>query len=416
MPAKPQNLEESNLLIIWPKASASIGITLAAFIAERPRTPSASFTFISHPVPRSVLRETEYSLYSGTERPVRSVVRRENHIPLLSHLIDGLLTIWFLIRAHRRYDMCITAGVSHGLLGILLRSVRVVRKSSFIIMDYWPLKYRSSFLSRLYSRAHSWCSTNSDFVVDVAPTIEEARQRDGVRVAPERRIYAPHPLDPPATVTLPQEQLEADSLVWTGALTPECGFELVIDAIELVARERPGVTVSIATYERFPDELRAMIAEKGMEHHFHIVGYIKEEAEFNRFVQKHRIGLAPYRPGESSVKNFAGVARPWTYIANGVPPIITRVPPDAREIEVAKAGLVIDYDKQQLATAILELLTDDQLHRSCCQNGLELIRSRATTPVFTALLTKLGLPPVTHPEPAGMAERANDQCYLKKYI
>lgn len=379
------------MLIVWGTGAASIGITLASFLEQHRRTESASFTFITHPVGRpSVLRETEFIFYPGDGVPQGSVLPREKHIPLVTPIIDGLLTLLFLARVHQRHDIYITAGLNLGLLGILLRGVGVVKKTAFVIMDYWPQKFGSTILSRLYRWLYSWCCTSADFVVDVAPTINEARLRDGIRVHPEKLIYAPHPIDPPETGLLPQKELEPDSLVWTGAFTQECGFELVIEAIEQVALVRPGVVVNITSYEPFREDLQKAIKEKRLEKHFRLLGYVKEEAEFNKVVGRHRIGLAPYRPDDLSVKNFAGVARPWTYMANGVPPIITRVPPDAREIEAAEAGLVIDYDKEQLARAILMLLKDDQLHQRCRERGLELVKGRATGPVFNTLLTRLG--------------------------
>ena len=401
MSAESHSLAESNVLIIWPKASASIGITLASFVAQHRHTKSASFTLITHPVPGSVLRETEFTFHRGQDTTVRSVVHRGRHIPVLSAIVDGLLTLMFLARPHRRHDICITAGLNLGLLGIFLRTTGMVEKTAFVIMDYWPQKYGASAFSRLYRQAYGWCCTHVDFVVDVAPTINKARLADGIRVKSERQICVPHPIDMSEVGCLPQSQLEPDSLVWTGALTPECGFELVIEAVALVAPKRPGIIVNVTTYGPHRDDLWRTIRDKGLEQNFRLIGYFKKEAAFNSFVRKNRIGLAPYCLSDTSVKNFAGVARPWTYMANGVPPIITRVPPDAEEIEEAKAGMVIDYDKEQLASAIMELLTDDHLHHTCRQNGLVLVKTRAAGPVFTGLLSRLGLPPDTHPAPAG---------------
>ena len=299
---KPRGLAESRVLIVWPKASASIGITLASFVEQHRRTESASFTFITHPVAPSVLRETEFVFYKGQHVVGGSHLRRETkHIPLLSQVIDCLLTIYFIGLTRRRHQLYISAGVNLGLLGNLLKRFGVVEKTAYVVMDYWPQRYKSPFLTRMYRWVYSWCVTKADFVVDVAPTIDEARLRDGIKVDPQRRIFAPHPIDLPEGSLPPQDKLEADALIWTGALTPECGFELVIDAVELVARKRPAVVVNITSYEPFREDLQKTIKEKGLEKHFRLLGYIKEEAEFNEVVSRHRIGLAPYRPDDLSV-------------------------------------------------------------------------------------------------------------------
>jgi UDP:flavonoid glycosyltransferase YjiC (YdhE family) len=79
-------------------------------------------------------------------------------------------------------------------------------------------------------------------------------------------------------------------------------------------------------------------------------------------------------------------------MSNGVPHIINRLPAVAARIEEAGAGIVIDYDREQLANAILTLLTDDRLHEHYRRKGLELAESRASGPIFRSLFDRLGMP------------------------
>jgi glycosyltransferase involved in cell wall biosynthesis len=390
-PVRP--LADANILIIWPKASASVGIVLRTFVSQHRRTSTGTFAFIGHPVPGSTLRESEFEVRAGSRSVRHRLLARERYIPFLSETIDGILSLPFLLATHCRYDLLITAGLNLGLLGLLLRQVGMIRRVAFVVMDYWPRKYTSSLWSGIYRRIYRWCSMHVDAVVDVAPTIEAARIQDGIRVPPNRRLTIPHVIDPAAVGWLPREQLEPDSLIWTGALTPEYGFDLVIEAMERLIVQRPAVTVHVTSYTQVPDHLRRRIRARGLERCFRFLGYIKGEAEFSRTVRRFRVGLAPYPPSAGTVKRFAGVARPWTYLANGVVPVLTGVPFDAEEIERAGAGFLIDYDPHQLATTVLKLLADDELHERCRQRGLELVRKRAPRPVFAGLLTRLGLVP-----------------------
>jgi glycosyltransferase involved in cell wall biosynthesis len=388
-----RSLADANTLIIWPKASASVGMVLRTFISRHRRTSTGTFAFIGHPVPGSVLRESEFEVRVGSRLARRSRIGREQYLPFLSETIDGILSLPFLLATRCRYDLLITAGLNLVLLGILLRRMGVIRRVAFVVMDYWPRKYASSLWSGVYRRVYRWCSTHVDAVVDVAPTIEAARLRDGIRVSPKRRLTIPHVIDPSAVGCLPRERLEPDSLVWTGALTPECGFDLVVEAMERLIARRPAVTVYVTSYTQVPDNLRRRIRAVGLEDRFRFLGYIKDEAEFSRTVRRFRVGLAPYAPWADTVKQFAGVAKAWTYMANGVVPVFTGVPFDAEEIERAGAGLLIDYDPDNLAATVVRLLADDELHERCRQRGLELVRNRAPGPVFAGLLTGLGLVP-----------------------
>mgnify|MGYP001159533105 FL=1 len=385
-----QKISQSKFFILWPKASASIGVILASFLSNHPWKKDGGLTVINHPVLGSLVRETEYLTSPTTIKGKTRTLKREPYLPIISPIIDGFLTLIYLIRERRRFDICITAGIELGLIANFLKLFGITRKTAFVVMDYWPRRYESTLMNKLYYYIYSWCSKFSDFVIDVSPTINDARVRDGIQIDSKRLIYAPHPIEPASKSYPPQEKLLPDSMIWTGALTPECGFELVINAVEIVRKTKPGITVHITTYGEFPGHLQKAIEEKGVKDNFHFLGYIKDESEFQEAVQMCRIGLAPYAPGETTVKNTAGVGRPWTYMRNGVPPIITRVPADALEIEEAQAGIIIDYTKEDLANAILSLLSDDKMHENYRKKGVELSLSRSSVPVMTKLLSDLG--------------------------
>lgn len=397
-----RSLAEAAIGIIWPKASASFGIVLGSYLEKQHRTDSGLFVFVTHPIAGSVLRESACRVFSGDAETFCRTWTRRKYLPIVSDLMDGVIAWRLLARLRRKLDVVFTAGLNLGLAAILLRRLGLVDRVAFVIMDYWPRKYRSGLLSWLYRKLYGWCCTRVDMVVDVAATVEEARRRDGIRVPPQRRIFSPHPVDVSQAKTCPQTALKTDAVLWVGAITPECGFELVVDAIAVAARRRPNIVVEITSYLPFPESVWQQIRGRGLERHFRFLGYFEDEEVFNDIVCRYRAGLAPYAPDTLSVKRYAGVARPWTYMANGVPPIITRVPPDVGEIETAGAGLVIDYDAEQLAGAMIKLLTDDQFHARCREGGLALARGRAPDVVFDGLLKRLGI----HLDPARVAAQS----------
>lgn len=393
VPERRRSLAESNILIVWPNGPGSLGPKLKSFIQQHRRIKSASFLFVGHPVPipTALFRESEFVFLSGQDGSRRIVLPRAGYIGLPSFIMDWVLTLLFIVKTRRRYDICITMSLHLLLLGILLRSMGVVKQAVSVVEEYNPPRYGLPLLRRLYRRIASWCLVRSDFVVQTSPLLDEVLIRDGIRVNPLKQIIIPQPVDSSEIGFLPLDQLEPDSVVSIGQMTAEHEFELVVEAMDLVARKRPAVIVTVTSYTKLPAYLLEMIREKGLERHFRLLGFTRDEAELMNVVRKNRVALAIYRPTATS-KKYADVFRPWVYMANGVPTIITRVPPVAAEIENAGAGVVIDYEREQLAEAILSLLTDDQLHHRCRQNGLALVRRRTTGPVLRELLVKLGIP------------------------
>ena len=178
-----QKISQSKFFILWPKASASIGVILASFLSNHPWKKDGGLTVINHPVLGSLVRETEYLTSPTTTKAKKRTLKREPYLPIISPIIDGFLTLIYLIRARRRFDICITAGIELGLVANFLKLFGITRKTAFVVMDYWPRRYESTLMNKLYYYIYSWCSQFSDFVIDVSPTINAARVRDGIEIA-----------------------------------------------------------------------------------------------------------------------------------------------------------------------------------------------------------------------------------------
>jgi glycosyltransferase involved in cell wall biosynthesis len=319
------------------------------------------------------------------------MLRRRRAGVIRSSLVDIALTLQFVLRLRRRFDLYIGAGQHLILLGLFLRRLRVVKKVVAFSMDYWPQKYRTRFLDRLYHTLDAYCVTRADWVFNASAAMFEARLRRGIKLDPARQITVPHPIEAHEIGSVPRDQLEPDSLIFAGLAGAEYGFELLIDAMALVLRRNPATTITVTGYGELSAHLREMIARRGLTGAFRLAGYISDAADFRHVLRRKRVGLAPYSPLETSCKRYTDVSRPKIYMANGVPPIITRVPPLAREIEAMGAGLVVDYDKEQLADAILRLLADDELHEHCRQRGFDLVKQYDAETICDNALGALGI-------------------------
>ena len=385
-----RNLADTRVLIIWPNGPHSLGFMLKPFLQKQRREESVSFTYIGHPIPlrQSLFRESECLIATGTMAPKRIVLPRKGYVGLASLLTDWGLTTLFLAMVRRRHDVCMTMGLHYNLMGIILKKLGVTKQSVIVFEEYRSLMYKKAFMRRLYRQGTVWCCKQADLIVYTTSLIRTALANDGIEIDPSKQMLVPLPLDHSEFGSRPREEIVPDSILWAGQLTDDYGFELVIDAIELVAKSKPTIRVTVMSYTPLPDYLKKKMQDRGLDNYFHMLGFIKDEDEFRNNIRQHRVALALYRPADT-VKKHADVIRPWVYMANGVPHIINRLPAVAAKIEEAGAGIVIDYDKKQLADAILTLLTDDSLHESCRQNGLKMAESRDSVPIFTSLFNRL---------------------------
>ena len=118
-------------------------------------------------------------------------------------------------------------------------------------------------------------------------------------------------------------------------------------------------------------------------------GFIKDHKDVENILTKCAIGLAVYEPDPDSFTRYADPSKPKQYMACGLPVIITAVPWVAEEIEKKHMGLVIKYDKNALAEAIIKLLKDDKLYTESRENAIKFASELDWSTIFTQAFSNL---------------------------
>jgi glycosyltransferase involved in cell wall biosynthesis len=246
-------------------------------------------------------------------------------------------------------------------------------------------------LNGLYLKLDEVCATRSDYIWNVVSQITEHRRQRGVKVTPDRVLIVGDPVRVEEIDWLPIEEVPPASIINSGSsVEAGYGFDLFLQILPNVIAKQPKTRITVTTYKEFPQSLRKRIRELGLEAHFDLLGYIADEKEYTRVVQRHRVGLALYEPKTGTHKRYSD-SRAKSYLARGVPVIITYVSPIAVEIGRAGAGVVIDYDREQLAEAILKLLVDDEFYRRCRENAINLVQQYRADRVFSTALERMGI-------------------------
>jgi len=381
-------LAEMRVLIVGGNNTAGPLPDLARYLGEGGRAREVSF--IGHPFAQDIVRRSQLLRWNRGRSAVEATVERERHSGALSYLLDLALTLHFLVRLRRRYDLYVSGTPHFGLLGLLLRRLGVVKGTTFWTHDYHPRRFRNPLLNRLYLGLDRLLAETSDWLWDVVPTITEHRRQRGVWLGADRVLTVGDPLEAREICCLPAEEVPAGAVLFSGLVDDGYGFDLLLEAMPLVASRRPDARVTVTTYQPFPETLRRGIRERGLEDRFDLLGFIANDDEYSRVIQRHRIGLAIYEPRPGSHKRYSD-SRAKTYMARGGPVITTSLPPIAAEIESAGAGIVVDYSKEALAGAITDLLCDDDLYRRCRASALALAQGYTAERVFQAAFRRMGI-------------------------
>ncbi len=380
-------LHDQRVLIVGGNNTAGPLPDLHRHLLEDRRAREVSF--IGHPFAQDLVRRSQLLHRNGSHTTEQSV-ERERSMGMLSYLWDLVLTAGFLLRLRRRHHLYVSGSPHFGLLGLLLKRLRIVGQTVFWTHDYHPQRFSNSLLNSLYLRLDRLLAERSDWSWDVVPTIAEHRLQRGVRLREDRTLVVGDPLEAREMVALRPEEVPPGGILFSGLVEAGYGFDLLLRAMPKVLERAPQARVTVTTYQEFPRELRRRIKELRLEERIDVLGFIADDFEFTQVIQRHRLGLALYEPLPGSHKMYSD-SRAKTYMARGVPVIITRVPPIAAEIEKAGAGIIIDYDAEELAAAILKLLSDEEFYRRCRSNALALAQEYAAERVFATAFAKMGI-------------------------
>lgn len=375
------------VLIVGGNNAACALPDLFQFLADGPKVREVSF--IGHPFAQDLSRRTQLMVRGG-DRVQEWVIRRGKHHGIISYLVDICATLFLLPFLRRRYDLYLSGSLHLVLLGLFLRSLNIVERTVYWTHDYHPKRFRNRILNGLYLKLDEICATRSDYTWNVVPQIAEHRRQRGVRVSPDRVLVVGDPVRAEQIDWLPPEEVPPASIINSGLVEAGYGFDLLLETLPHVIAKQPKTRVTVTTYQEFPQSLRRRIRELGLESHFDLLGYVADEGEYGRVVQRHRVGLALYEPRAGTHKRYSD-SRAKPYLARGVAVIITSVSPIAAEIEREGAGIVIDYDKEQLAAAILKLLSDDAFYRRCRENAINLAQQYRADRVFSSAFQRMGI-------------------------
>src|SRR3990172_7237813 len=210
---------------------------------------------------------------------------------ILSYLWDLVLTGYFLLKLRRRYDLYVSGSPHFGLLGLLLKRLRLVRQTVFWTHDYHPHRFAHPLLNRLYLHLDRTVVEGAEWAWDVGPTIAEHRLQRGGRLRPDRVLTVGDPLEAREMASLPLEELPPGGIIFSGLVEAGYGFDLLLAAMPQVLKLAPEARVTVTTYQEFPAALRRHIGELALEGHFDVLGFIADEYEYTRVVQRHRLGL-----------------------------------------------------------------------------------------------------------------------------
>jgi len=330
---------------------------------------SSEFLIIAHPLSTSSLNYSTCKIYvnGGLRRTIHYRTLKSPEV--ISYIQHFLLTLYILLfKVKRKVDIYIGIDNLNAFTGVLLKTLGLVNKVIFYVIDYTPIRFKNKILNFSYHVLNVICVKHTNYVWNVSKRIAILWKILGIE--DWKNIIVPIGVELKKVGKVSRDGIRRNILVYAGHLTKSKGVQLAIEAMEEVVKNFPNVRLEIIGTGPFERDLKEMVKEKNLERWVKFLGRM-EHNELMRYLPTCGIALATYEPDPNNITYYADPTKPKEYLACGLPVIISRVPWIAREIERTPMGIAINYDKHELANAITKLLLDESFYEKCREKAIE---------------------------------------------
>lgn len=348
--------------------------------------------YIQHPFPyKEGDRRSSVTIYERRKEKAKRYISLPDVSSLFYYLKDAFLNQIFPLIGHTRYDLCIAADCLNAFTFLPWRRAGLIKKLVYYSIDYSPIRFDNKLMNSIYHFIERQSCYRADIIWDLSPRMMEGRAATGVnikRCAP--RLIVPMGADLKRIKRLSINEIERQTIVFLGHLLEKQGLQLVTQVLPEIRKEIPDVKLLIIGDGEYQGTIRDLSIRLGVENIVEFFGYIPNHEEVERILCRCAVGLAPYVQDIKSFTYYADPGKPKVYLGCGLPVVITRFPLIANEIEKEGAGVVIDYDAEQLKGALLKLLKDDNFYQSARQKAVELSEKYDWSNIFLSTLELSG--------------------------
>lgn len=303
------------------------------------------------------------------------------------HLIN-ILRLVYLVK--EPYDLFIGQNYFCVFGGILLKRLGKVKETVYWVGDYFPIPPSGPYhyFLKVFRIFDKFSLKHSDHVWFMTPRLLEVREKEGLLPKRERGVF--RIVSSPINILGPRDaQLKKasfQSAVFLGVLSENQGVQEIIQVIPKIVKEIPGFTFTIIGSGYYENELKKLVLRLHLEKHVEFKGFVPTEGEVRRIIASAGVAIALYKPDEYSFTQFADSGKIKMYLSCGVPVVSTSVPYIAKEVEERRAGIVVNFDPEELAKVLIKILSDKKYNIRCRENAIKIAKTYSAENVFRDVL------------------------------
>jgi glycosyltransferase involved in cell wall biosynthesis len=313
-------------------------------------------------------------------RTIRTPLR-----PPMSYAVDPLLPVRM-----PPVDVWFGFNPSACARGLVDRRLRRARRVVLWSVDFVPDRFgRGTLQTRIYDALDKLCCTRADARIELTEIAAGARGRRH-ELAPERRMAHIVPMGAwlDRVPTVGPENRERRRVALLAHLVRRQGADLLLEALALL--RDADITADIVGTGPLEASLRAQARRLGLDGVATFHGFVSDHRDVERILANASLGVAPYRPGEGTFTTHADPGKLKSYVAAGLPVVVTDVPPNAAELAARGVAEIVPFDARALADAISGVLDSQDEWQRRSAAALDYARRFDWPVLLNGLLAELG--------------------------
>ena len=256
--------------------------------------------------------------------------------------------------------------------GNTLKLLRRVEYTCYWVIDFVPYdRFSSPLKNYIYRFINSSGYKKSDELWDLSP-----------RMAPARKKYlnislsdvGSHRIVPIGAWTeriekIPYQKCSKNTIIFVGNIAKYQGVQLIIDSIPDIIQVIPKFKFKIIGSGDYGTTVKELANRKGVMKYCSFLGQFDDHVKLEKEIAKSAVAVAPYLKKMKNISYFADLAKVKTYLACGVPIIVTDIPWNAAEIAKLKCGTIVEEDNKSIVNA-LQLLFKPAVNKKYRENAI----------------------------------------------
>lgn len=274
------------------------------------------------------------------------------------YLKELFFTLWWSITSRKKIDLYIGMDGMCSIFGLILKKIGVAKRVVYWSIDFVPeARFKQSWKNKIYKFINTLAIKNSDEVWDLSPRMITGRLKF---LNIKRSEYKSHRIVPYGVWSKKikhynYEKSQKYTLVFMGHIMEKQGIDNVIIQIPSIIKKIPSFKFKIIGDGSYKKELISLAKTIKVNNYCHFFGKLDDDRMRDE-IAKSSVAIAPYKDTNDNYSRYADPGKVKTYLACGVPVLLTNIPWNAKEIEENECGSIINNDGSDLTKKIVYLM------------------------------------------------------------